>query len=93
MKRNHDDTKEILKRKLKERLTEKKLGRTSHVVRESLMEKLQKKYEKATDEEKEKINADMELLHKIEKKQSMFSGEYPEYTDNASYGGGQECSD
>lgn len=95
MKRNNEITseREILKRKLNEKLKEKKLGRTSHVVREARMEKLQEKYEKATGDEKEKISSEMELLNKIEEKQSMFCGEYPEYTDNASYGGGQECND
>jgi hypothetical protein len=91
MKRNNET--QSLKEKLNQKLKEKKLGRTSHVVREARMEKLQEKYEKASNEEKEKISAEIDVLNKIEEKQSMFSGEYPEYTDNASYGGGQECSD
>ena len=85
--------KNSLRQKLREKMKQQKLGRTSQVSRDSRMEKLQKKFDTASDEEKIKIKGEIELLNSIEEKFSNFSGEFPEYNDNSAYGGGLECSD
>jgi len=88
------DPRELLKNKLKERLREKKLERTSQVVREDRLDRMEDRLEESKDpRERRKIKEEIDLLNKIDEKQHTFAGEFPEYSDGASYGGAMEHPD
>lgn len=86
------DPKSELKNKLKQKLKEKQLERTSRFVREKRMDDIEEKLEESKDpEERHRLKEQLSLLEKIhEKELNSFSGEFPEYGDSASYGGGLE---
>lgn len=71
-----------LKEKLRQRLYEKKMSRTSRVSREERLDELQKQLKKCkTDKEKSRIQHQIDLLEEIETKEyEKFSNtEIPEY--------------
>ena len=84
--------KEDLKLKLKQKLKEKQLERTSRFVRDNRMDKIEEKLEESKNfAERKKLEDELALLEKIQEKElNSFSGDFPEYPDGASYGGGLE---
>lgn len=83
-----------LREKLKEKLREKKLQRTSKVIRNNMMDDLEKKIEETKNIElKKKLKKELKILEEIEEKELAGASEFPEYADNASYGGGLEHAD
>jgi hypothetical protein len=89
------DPKEELHNKLKQKLREKQLERTSKFVRNTRMDKIEEKLEESTNpSERRKLKEELGLLEKIQEKHlNSFSGEFPEYGDNCDYGGSMERSD
>jgi hypothetical protein len=81
-----------LKEILKQKLLEKRLERTSQLVRENKMDKLEERIKKTKNKkELERLQTELEILEKVEEKQlNSFTVEFPEYGDGASYGGGME---
>jgi hypothetical protein len=90
--------KDQLKNKLKEKLKEKQLERTSKIVREKRMEKIEDILDGESEEtvrgsERRKLKEELKLLEKIEEKQDTFTGDFPEYSERASFGGSQDRSE
>jgi hypothetical protein len=83
------------KEKLKQKLKEKRLGRTARFVRDNRLEKLEDKLNKPSisEEEKKKVQDEIDVLETIEEKEENFAGEYPEYGDSSCYGGTMEHND
>lgn len=77
--------------KLKEKLHEKKLERTKKLVRENLADKLEEKLDKSKNpKERKQLKHELKILEEIKQRQDTFTGEFPDYGDNATYGGGLE---
>lgn len=70
-----------LREKLKQKLHEKKLERTSKVVRNNIAESLEEKLKSTKNpKERKKLKGELSLLEKIDEKEiNSFTGEYPEY--------------
>lgn len=87
--------KEELRNKLKQKLHEKKLERTSRAVRDSKMEELEEKLEDSRNPaEKHKLKQELDLLTKIQEKElDNLAGDYPDYGGGCDYGGSMERSD
>lgn len=88
-------SKEQLRKILKEKLKAKQLYRTSQFARDNMAFDLKEKMKKAKQpEEKEKLQKKLDLLNEIEDAQiAAQNNDYPDYGDNASYGGGLEHDD
>jgi tRNA A37 methylthiotransferase MiaB len=84
-----------LRKKLREKLREKTLARKPRDVRDERVHILEKRLKRCKDPvEKEKIKKELELLYKIEEQEeNNIASEYPDYGDNATYGGGIEHDD
>jgi hypothetical protein len=99
-RREEDDvptvnTTESLREKLRQKLREKQLGRTSFSVRENRLEKLEDKLEETNNHtDRQRIKDEISLLEKVrENEMNTVAGEYPDYGDNAGYGGAMERPD
>lgn len=80
-----------LRNKLHQKLKEKRLERTSKVIRNNRLEQLEEKLIKTkSPAERKKIKEEIKLLETIEEKEINNAGEFAEYSDNASFGGGFE---
>ena len=77
------DPKEALKLKLRQKLEEKRLERTSDFSLDNRIDKLEESLEKAkTPEEKAVLEAKIEKLAEIQEKHANnIAGEFPEYAD------------
>lgn len=85
-----------LKAVLKEKLREKRLGRLAPSARDNKINKLELKLKEVgdNDEDRQKIQNHIDLLRRVNDIQvDTSTGEYPDYTDNCSYGGGIERGD
>jgi hypothetical protein len=85
-----------LKAVLKERLREKRLGRLAPSARDNKINKLELKLKEVGENEdhRQKIQQNIDLLRRVNDIQiDTSTGEYPDYTDNCSYGGGIERGD
>ena len=98
-RRNEEDPipKQDLKSILREKIKEKQLGRLAPSARDNKIEKLKEKLSSVNEdnqEHRQKLQAHIELLKKVNETQvDSFTGEYPEYVDNVSYGGSIERGD
>ena len=83
-----------LKDKLREKLRSFSVARTSLAVRDSRLEDLEDQLERTKNrDEKAKIEKEISLLEDIRNREGDHAGEFPDYGDSASYGGGQERPD
>ena len=88
------DPKIVLRKKLKDKLREKHLERTSRETRDAKLDNLEQRLKKAkTTAEKKKIQDEIDLLEKIDEREGYFCGEFPDYGDSGGYGGGCEHPD
>lgn len=78
-----------LKEKLRQKLNEKKLFRTSRVVRDNEMDELEKKIKSKSipSSQKKKLKQRLDLLQKVEDKEiesyeNTLSGDFVDYTDS-----------
>jgi hypothetical protein len=89
--------KQDLKSILREKIKEKQLGRLAPSARDNKIEKLKEKLSSVkedNEEHRQKLQAHIELLKKVNENQiDSFTGEYPDYVDNVSYGGSIERGD
>lgn len=88
------DTKEELRIKLKQKLHEKQLERTSKFTRDNRMDSLEDKLDETKNpNERRKLKEELAILEKIQEKElNLFSGDFPEYGDGCDYGGSMERS-
>ena len=94
--RDANASRDDLKAVLKERLREKRLGRLAPSARDNKINKLELKLKEVgeNDDHREKIQNHIDLLRRVNDIQiDTSTGEYPDYTDNCSYGGGIERGD
>ncbi len=77
------------KEKLKHVLYEKRLARKNSHVRYQMEQKITEKLKKEGNPDKKlQMQETLELLNNIANREAGDISEYPEYTDNACYGGG-----
>lgn len=79
-----------LKKKLRQKLMESRLARTSRVVRDKEMDDIEDKLEsrKLPAKTKKKLKERLKLLEDIEEKEiNSVNTDYPEYPDTGGYGG------
>lgn len=91
-----DASRDDLKALLKEKLRKKRLGRLAPSARDNKINKLELKLKQVgdNDDDRQKIQNHIDLLRRVNDIQvDTSTGEYPDYTDNCSYGGGIERGD
>jgi hypothetical protein len=82
---------EEARNKLQLFLKEKKLERNSKQARNVMIDRIEDKLEISKNtKERKQLKKDLKLLEKIAEKDDRQASEFPEYGDNASYGGGLE---
>jgi hypothetical protein len=83
-----------LKAKLREKLRAGQLARKCRYARDNRMDDLSQQLESCRDAAKRsQIKKELNLLEQVAEKEDDFSGDYPEYCDTATYGGGLEHND
>jgi len=89
------NVKEDLRQKLRQKLKEKQIARLSYSARENKLEALEDRLEEVKDhKQRQKIEEQIALLEKVrEDELNANIGEYPDYGDNAGYGGSMERPD
>jgi len=85
---------ETPKEKLKAKIRALSAFRIPRAVREERMDLLEERIsETKSKTEKERLKKELEILETVAEKEENFNGEFPDYGDSASYGGGQERPD
>lgn len=85
---------ETPKEKLKAKIRALSAFRIPKAVREERMDLLEERIsETKSKREKERLKKELEILETVAEKEENFGGEFPDYGDSASYGGGQERPD
>lgn len=90
-------TKEELRKALRDRLKEKRLGRLAPSARDNKIDMLKLKLKELKSDEsdkRQKIQNQIDLLERVNENQiDTSASEYPDYGDNGSYGGSIDRGD